>query len=268
MCKLTILTGHDPKTMPALIHRIWSKMAKTEHDGFGAAWLSPKGKIMTIKSSSHQSVKNLPEYYEGFAQGHFTPSNGGALLIHGRTATCNVDIVNTHPIKVGQAIVIHNGVVDSNKYKNLHSTCDSELILQAYQAAGIQEVAAEITGYYAFGILHPKGKGLLTVAKDDRAPLFGGITKFGEVFATTQDLVETTGATVQGKIRDNVSITFQDGKCLGTEKFTPKRKIVTAYSMAQMERSMGQQSELMAESAYGKMFKQSTNWRQNETRLD
>ena len=265
MCKLAILTGHDPKTMPALVHRIWAEMSKTEHDGFGAAWVSPKGKIITIKSSSHQSVKNLPEYYEGFAQGHFTPSNGGALLIHGRTATCNVDIENTHPIKVGRAIVIHNGVVDSTKYKNLHSTCDSELILQAYQAAGIQEVAAEITGYYAFGILHPKGRGLLTVARDDRAPLFGGLTEFGEVFATTQSLVEITGATIRGKIKDNVCMTFQDGQYIHTEKFTPKRKIVTAYSMAAVERSMGQQSELMAESAYGSMYNKSTNWRQNET---
>lgn len=264
MCKLTILTGHDPKTMPALVHRIWTEMAKTEHDGFGAAWLSPKGKIMTIKSSSHQSVKNLPSYYEGFAQGHFSPSNGGPLLIHGRTATCNVDIENTHPIKVGQAIIIHNGVVDSTKYKNLHSTCDSELILQAHQAAGMQEVAAEITGYYAFGILHPKGKGLLTIARDDRAPLFGGITGFGEVFATTQNLVEITGATIRGKIKDNVCMTFQNNVYIGTEKFTPKRKVVTTYSMAQVERSMGQQSELMAESAYGQLYNRSTNWRQDE----
>jgi predicted glutamine amidotransferase len=239
-------------------------MAKTEHDGFGAAWLSPKGKIMTIKSSSHQSVKNLPSYYEGFAQGHFSPSNGGPLLIHGRTATCNVDIENTHPIKVGQAIIIHNGVVDSTKYKNLHSTCDSELILQAYQAAGMQEVAAEITGYYAFGILHPKGKGLLTIARDDRAPLFGGITEFGEVFATTQNLVEITGATIRGKIKDNVCMTFQNNVYIGTEKFTPKRKVITTYSMAQVERSMGQQSELMAESAYGQLYNRSTNWRQDE----
>lgn len=265
MCKLTILTGHDPKTMPALVHRIWAEMSKTEHDGFGAAWVSPKGKIVSIKSSSHQNVKNLPEYYEGFGQGHFTPSNGGALLIHGRTATCNVDIENTHPIKVGRAVIIHNGVVDSTKYQNVHSTCDSELILQAYQAAGMQEVAAEITGYYAFGILHPKGKGLLTVARDDRAPLFGGITGFGEVFGTTQDLVGITGATIRGKIKDNVCMTFQDGKYISTEKFTPKRKIVTAYSMAAVERSMGQQSELMAESAYGSMYNKSTNWRHNET---
>ena len=265
MCKLTILTGHDPKTMPALVHRIWTEMSKTEHDGFGAAWVSPKGKIICIKSSSHQNVKNLPEYYEGFGQGHFTPSNGGALLIHGRTATCNVDIENTHPIKVGRGIIIHNGVVDSTKYKNLHSTCDSELILQAYQAAGIQEVATEITGYYAFGILHPTNKGLLTVARDDRAPLFGGLTEFGEVFATTQDLIGITGATIRGKIKDNVCMTFQDGKYISTEKFTPKRKIVTAYSMAQIERSMGQQSELMAESAYGSMYNKSTNWRHNET---
>jgi len=264
MCKLTILTGHDPKTMPALVHRIWTEMAKTEHDGFGAAWLSPKGKIMTIKSSSHQSVKHLPEYYEGFAQGHFSPSNGGALLIHGRTATCNVDIENTHPIKVGKGIIIHNGVVDSKKYKNLHSTCDSELILQAYQAGGIQEVAEEITGYYAFGILYPTGKGLIRIARDDRAPLFGGFTKFGEVFATTQNLVEITGATIRGKIKDNVCMTFSNGQYIHTEKFTPKRKIVTAYSMAQVERSMGQQSELMAESAYGELYNRSTNWRQNE----
>jgi len=250
--------------MPALVHRIWTEMAKTEHDGFGAAWLSPKGKIMTIKSSSHQSVKHLPEYYEGFAQGHFSPSNGGALLIHGRTATCNVDIENTHPIKVGKGIIIHNGVVDSKKYKNLHSTCDSELILQAYQAGGIQEVAEEITGYYAFGILYPTGKGLIRIARDDRAPLFGGFTKFGEVFATTQNLVEITGATIRGKIKDNVCMTFSNGQYIHTEKFTPKRKIVTAYSMAQVERSMGQQSELMAESAYGELYNRSTNWRQNE----
>lgn len=225
MCKIAILTQHEPKTLRATVLQVWAAMAKTERDGFGAAWLSPRGTLRYIKSSSATPGLSLPDFFDGFTDGAFSTSNGGPLLIHARTATCDICPDNTHPMLVGSSALVHNGVVSSERYKNTETTCDSELLTHAFRQGGTKALETDITGYYAFGLLEalPRQRWTLDIVRDSRAPLVGGQLKAGGyAFATNEAVLASTGAKHVGKIRDNIHFRYENGKHILTQEFTPK----------------------------------------------
>jgi glutamine phosphoribosylpyrophosphate amidotransferase len=228
MCKIAILTSHTPTALRATVLTVWAAMAKTERDGFGAAWLSPRGTLRYIKSSNSVPGISLPEFFDGFTEGRFTRSNGGPVLIHARTATCGINAENTHPMLVGSTALIHNGVVSSERFQNTETTCDSELLTHAFRANGVKALETDITGYYAFAILEafPRQRWTLDVVRDSRAPLVGGQLKAGGyAFATNDAVLASTGAKHLGKIKDNVHFRYQNGKHVLTETFAPKATI-------------------------------------------
>jgi predicted glutamine amidotransferase len=230
MCKIAILTQHEPKALRATVLTVWAAMAKTERDGFGAAWLSPSGSLRYIKSSNSVPGISLPNFFEGFTEGRFTRSNGGPLLIHARTATCGINAENTHPMLIGSTALIHNGVVSSNRFKNTETSCDSELLTHAFRQGGTKALEDDISGYYAFALLEalPRKQWTLDIVRDSRAPLVGGVLpNNGLAFATNDAVLASTGAKHLGKIRDNVHFRYEGGKHVLTKDFTPKVAVVT-----------------------------------------
>ncbi len=227
MCQILCITKHNPEKRDELILSVWHHMAYTggQHDGFGAAWFSPDGQIGYHKSSV--PMLNYPTglpgkvakfLKKGFfdAESNDVPSDGGFLIIHGRNATCQINVDNTHPMLVwGQedgpiAAMVHNGVVRSYKYKPKDSTCDSEMLIQAYVFGGMAEVEKEIYGSYGFMHLQLiNDKKTLHVAKDSKAKLHCGIIN-GTIFsfATTESLLDKVGASHVGEVQDNNIITF------------------------------------------------------------
>jgi predicted glutamine amidotransferase len=240
MCKLAIFTAHDKSRLRETVLATWRTMAGTEKDGFGACWLSPAGRIVSVHSSTPSEREELPDFVEGFWQGEFSPSNGGPLMIHGRTATCSVELENTHPIVINNQALVHNGIVDSDVYFNAETTCDSELLLHAWKDNGIKALEADIDGYYAFGLITTHRKGYtLDIVKDDRAALIAGKNESGYVFATTDSVLAATGAKRCGVVKNNVWIQYKGKQLVKTVRFTPKKVIYQKSSQATIERSLG-----------------------------
>ena len=132
MCKIAILTKHSPDKLRELVISLWNSMSTTERDGYGAAWVQPSGALGFIKTSSPHVSGPVPDFFKSFCAGEWFESNGGPLLVHGRTATCGVSAENTHPMLLGDSALIHNGVVTSKRYHNTETTCDSEHIGRAH----------------------------------------------------------------------------------------------------------------------------------------
>lgn len=257
MCKIAILTQHDPAKLAQIVTNVWISMSSSERDGFGAAWMSPSGEIQSIKSSVPEPRDALPEFFEGFSSGAFTPSNGGPLLIHGRTATCGVNVENTHPILAGNCALIHNGIVTSKRFHNIETTCDSELLIHAWNDGGTKALADDISGYYAFALLtvRPRKRWTLDVVRDARAPLVGGTLHNGAVaFATTPAVLAATGAAHKGAIIPNAHIHYRDGRYISTVRFTPKIEVSAATKSASYKAFAG--------SDWPNADYRSTNWRQ------
>lgn len=254
MCKIAILTQHSPAEMRGIILATWAAMSTSEKDGFGACWLSPSGRIQSVRSSSPSEGEEQPDFVDGFWSGAFSKSNGGPLLIHGRTATCDVNLTNTHPLINGNRALIHNGIVSSTRYHNVTTTNDSELLLHAW-ADGIGAVERDISGYYAFAHLTASRRGwTLDILRDGRASLVAGrLPEGGFAFATTEAVLKATKAKRCGKVRDNVWIRYRGTRHVHTKGFTPKIVTFTKRENALVERSLGP--------AYGRGSYASTNWR-------
>lgn len=248
MCKIQIHTHHNADKLQEIVLAAWSKMSLTEKDGYGAAWLSPSGKIQTIRSSLPRPSTSTAPWSKAFVSGSFTPSNGGYLIIHGRTSTCGVNVDNTHPFHIGKRALIHNGVVSSETINNVHSTCDSELLLHAWDQGGIASIEADIDGYYAFAVITEGRSPTLDIVKDSRANLHSakipGIQ--GWVFGTTRELAL---GDYEGEVHDNIWIQFKGGKHKSCDFFEPKKPQASRHLESQASKAFGS-------------YIPTTNWRQ------
>lgn len=206
------MTAHNAANLKTTIAKAWHYFDATgERDGFGAVWLSPSNQLCWIKSSAPKLDSRPPRFCLGFAEnenGH-QPSNGGFLLIHGRKATCDKNATNTHPMIGHQSTLIHNGIVRSETIENEETTCDSELLLIAMKDNNADRLA-EITGYFAFGMIQPIASGYqLHVAKDDTAKLFSGRNRsHGYTFGTTPEACLIGDAKTSYEMRQNTLLTF------------------------------------------------------------
>jgi asparagine synthetase B (glutamine-hydrolysing) len=225
MCKITIVTKHFPSDLKDLIFDSWTIMSRTEKDGFGASWVMPNGKIAYVKSSTPNLFNSkIPDFIEGFyhLEGEFV-SDGSALIIHGRTATCDKNITNTHPMLSGCSALIHNGIVESDTYKNIKTSCDSELLLNAFKHDGIKAVEKHISGYYAFAVITAKKNDVqLDIVRDSTASLFCGETKDnGWAFATTHELLRVCNVNIVSEFKKNTHVKFINGIFIYTNKIKP-----------------------------------------------
>ena len=235
MCKLLILQKHLPSRRDHLIESAWEQMcALGERDGFGAAWITKDGRLAWRKSSSPLISGQLPAWADSFEASRHAemPSDGGWLLIHGRTATCGVNLENTHPmLDNGRAALVHNGVVRSDSIHNVETTCDSELLLRAWDQGGAKSLD-QITGYFAFGLLIRRRDGWhAVVAKGDSAKLrIGHHKKFGWAWGTNDDVLEVAGVRGVASQRAMTACVFApDGSC-DIQKFSKGREKITSLA--------------------------------------
>lgn len=215
MCKIIILQSSpkSPKARRKLISAAWNYFARTgESDGFGAAWISSTGLLSWAKSSSPStSTRMLPDFVEGFRGSLHCdlPGDGGWMLLHGRRATCGIDLDNTHPMLDQGMALIHNGVVKSDRFKNVTTTCDSELLLRAIDQEGVTGLS-EIMGYYAFGMLRKRRDGWhALIARDDTAKLRVGRLPNGRTaWSTTDDGLSLARAIPVGDAKAMTAVEF------------------------------------------------------------
>lgn len=184
-------------------------ISKTERHGFGYAQHGAKGyRAKYLSPSDFKDIDALPNIYKrggkaaaAFKVSHSTSIEGAykpsdAMIVHGRTATCDINIGNVHPFRRKGWTMAHNGVIDwAGEKSEDHDkvTCDSQHILIALadhkSTEARKEALSNITGYAAFLASSPQGH--LTVAVDDKATLYAGITSKGRwIFGTTAAIVE------------------------------------------------------------------------------
>ena len=235
MCKIILLAVSPGKLSERkkLIEKAWKYFAASgENDGYGALWISHRGDLAWAKSSVPSLGSHYPAYADSFngagGDAHID-GDGGWILMHGRTATCGVTLANTHPMLVDDdtAGLIHNGVVDSERYHCTVSSCDSEILLHAIRQDGLEGLA-DVSGYFAFGaLLRHKRKGWQEhIARDDRAPLRLGTPTAdtdGAGFATTDEGLRAVGWTPSGSnLKPNTYLVFAGAKLVSMRTLKKK----------------------------------------------
>ena len=122
-----------------------------------------------------------------------------AIGVHGRYATCEVNIKNTHPFYRNGTALMHNGVISNHHdFDKPLSTCDSEALLTRYIDAGakrhpkhLTEALKPIRGYFAAIVFNDDGT--IDVWRDDRATLYmAHVKNVGVVICTTPEIIMKT----------------------------------------------------------------------------
>ena len=188
-----------------------ASLGATQKDGFGFAlqhqkglylekYLSPDScKGMGIVASDLKKIPHalkiaMKQDRDYFYSGEYPETDDikGAFISHGRTATCDKNIINTHPFqgmdkRKGKWTIAHNGVVDciGEKLETV-SSCDSEHILNCFtKLDGVNSLKHHISGYAAILGINPRGE--MIAFRDNTAPLYVSIIEGFNVFTLATD---------------------------------------------------------------------------------
>lgn len=212
MCKLFALVEIESRTNAETFARKAVKYV-TEHDddGLGIMRLGENGvhiqrwvevPIIPIMRSTLDRYKNVLELNRN-TEGKRS-RDIYAIGIHGRYATCEVNISNTHPFYRDGAALMHNGVIrNHHEFDKPLSTCDSEALLTRYidvkaieHPKKITDAMKPIAGYFAAIVFNDNG--IIDIWRDDNAKLFmAHVKNVGVVIATTPEIIMNTTRAVR-----------------------------------------------------------------------
>ena len=213
MCKLISISGLSLKSYKQasqLVVLSSELLGASQKDGFGYSlstsntryqerYVKPEScKGMGVTKASLSIVPGQIRFQEKEGVDFDTlgqaPSKGvikGNFIAHGRTATCDKVINNTHPFNGfnddGQWTICHNGIVSwKGDALPLQTTCDSEHLLNCFlHLNGEHSFKDRIAGYAAIVGFNPNGE--LFVLRDNKAPLYCSWIKELNVFVNCTD---------------------------------------------------------------------------------
>lgn len=286
MCKLIAISGlsvKGRKQSNALIKKTSELLGSSQRDGYGFAigtgnvadmslgvyierYLNPSvvtgmGTIKSSRTLLPSSIKTVLKDGVDFDSHGIMPSGkmvNAPFIAHGRTATCGKFISNTHPFtgkhNGKQWTIAHNGVVEWNGDKlPLHTTCDSEYLLNCYlYLNGEQSFKDGIAGYAAIVGINPEGE--MFALRDDRAPLYVQyILELENYVVCTDPLhcdviskmlcefmgIKTPTVTDALMLEPYVAHTFHANGLVSSNEFTPFKSSMTYGNISSVYRSLG-----------------------------
>ncbi len=260
-------------------------MSQSQKDGFGFAYSTTSR--AKKKHTYYVEKYTNPHHFNGlgtvgFTKKHFEPimdavevpmlSSGhsdaptGPMIIHGRNATSDVNLLNTHPFRKKGWALVHNGVVDmpmlpedfeeepEKQYIELlnsrYSSCDSEWLLNTYAfGKGHLDWWDYVTGYAATLAISPDNR--LIVAKDTKAMLyiaaipelnnslvFSTVKSYPKTLATSIGMTATPAFKMAG---DKVVTVLPNEKGVSVEKFKGLgyEALNSGFSSFEINKSLG-----------------------------
>ncbi len=206
MCKLfAIVEVENQKNAEMFTKVAIPAVTKTDNHGMGIMRLGENGVhsqrwLVPPKVIRKKESKKMLKYQKALMHEHNETGKPSkslyAIAVHGRYATCEKTIENTHPFVKDGTSLMHNGVIsNASAFERTLSTCDSEALLTQYLATNVKENAVNLTkslegvsGYYATIVFNDNGT--IDIWRDDTATLFlAHVRDVGVVIATTAEII-------------------------------------------------------------------------------
>ena len=205
MCKLyTIIDIESQVKAERLVKVSVPYITKTDSDGLGIMRLGDGAihsqKWVTVPTDINSKPCIASPYADALKLEYLEkgkcPDTLDAIAVHGRKATCGINIENTHPFQTAKTALMHNGIISVVDAKDQRlSTCDSEVLLWRYLENNIREKPELLTkaldsvqGYYACIVFNVNG--VVDIWTDELATLvMAKVSNVGTVIATTKDII-------------------------------------------------------------------------------
>ncbi len=218
MCKLfAVLEIEDKKNAEIFVSAAVPLITKTDDDGLGIMRLGERGIHIQrwLEASTAGGRQRETEKFAQYSDAvkHQKNESGRrsknlyAIAVHGRMATCDVNLANTHPFYRSQTALMHNGVItNASSFDRPLSTCDSEAILTRYIETSVEldptrltEAVQGLFGYYAAIVFTDAGT--VDIWRDNTATLFiAHVRGVGIVLATTAELITQAAKRTKARI--------------------------------------------------------------------
>ena len=216
MCKLfTVIDIENQNLVEKFIKKAIPFVTKHDDDGLGLMRLGENGvhiqKWVDIPKDLSSTVKINSPYLKALNIESFETGTRSrrldAIAIHGRKATCGINLANTHPFISNGSALMHNGIITNTiPADNKLSTCDSETLLWRYIENNVKEhpenidkALADVMGYY--GVILFNDDGVVDIWRDDVASLvLAKVRGIGTVIATEASLIYATARKVGVKV--------------------------------------------------------------------
>lgn len=247
MCKVFSMTNmSNVKITKKFLNIVRDEVCKTtDKDGFGYAILSDDGAIggeRTMKPMSFNALSGDPDKLRTASLpivsrtrnvfGKIDFRKPKSFIAHGRYSTNTVNLENTHPFVNDDIAMIHNGVVSDadNMFKNLLKTsCDTEIILRAWEHGGMKTIESQVTGYYALAILDKVTK-QLHIVRDDKAMLYISYSRTVDsyIIATTIDIIQSVAKKMKWvceqpeELLENIHVVFDRNEIMSQTDIDPR----------------------------------------------
>lgn len=231
MCKLFIATDvskMNKEDLNSMINIVEEFFYKSERDGF------------SITTKSHGEPVDFYKFIN--KKNDILIDNINSLILHGRTSTNSVSLINTHPIQVDDIFLSHNGVVqDLNLDYELKTSNDTEYLTYRINQ-GINAVEKNIRGYYAATFVRDSNNELV-IFRDDIAPLYFVWSEEFESFfyCTSRVLLEKLFLVEASSMPENTLLKYIGNELIETVKFNPGGSSVYADNLAHL--SLGNSTE-------------------------
>jgi predicted glutamine amidotransferase len=217
MCKLfAIVEIEDRKNAEYFAKRAVPFITRNDDHGLGIMRLGENGihiqrwvevpQIVSMRSTlnRYKNVLQRDENQEGVKS-----RNLYGIAVHGRYATCDINIKNTHPFFRDGTALMHNGIIRNHyDFDKPLSTCDSEALLTRYIDAGVikhhkllTDAMKPIQGYFACIVFN--NNGVIDIWRDNSATLHMAHVKgVGVVIATTAEIILDTAKACKARVTD------------------------------------------------------------------
>lgn len=274
MCKILIIPNASKIDCMTKFSKAASHWLKDMRDGYGWIALGDQG-AFGERTTTPDLYRDVPKHGERMPYAKIPsaelqffgkPSKvQGAAMFHGRVSTNDHNMLNTHPIEREGYYIIHNGVVTHHGETYLmNTTNDTEHVLFNFIQGGIDNVAKNLTGYYATGIIDPNGQ--LHVMRDAIASLHvaWSDTLNSPIFATTSDIIKQVGKYLNESldihaVTENSYMVFnRSGELTEHSKF--KSRGYDSYSASLSSKSLGKSLTWSDTASY--------SWRDDDTYFD
>ena len=206
-------------------------IAERGADAVGYAHRSPGGSINVHKRRSGASAL-LTELT--------VPDDAVEVLIHVRDYTKGHPTItaNNHPVRHGQVVGIHNGIILNDEEIFEHHgferhepsmSVDTEAIFALVEALGPRkETLEQLHGSMATAWVDERLPGVIQLARGVGRPLWTGESRDGTFFASTKHALEVCEQFLQLDLRkreldEGTLVTLKDGRACRKERFRPDR---------------------------------------------
>ena len=232
MCKLAYasnLKKLNASKKQKLFNHVQKTLTQSDRSGYGIASKSLDGSIeikrtLTVTDLITQDL-SIPKFCKNSASGDFKASKANEVIFHARTSTNSISMDNTHPFKIGNTVLCHNGVLEyTGENYDKKTDNDTEDLTYHFDKFHLTNIDSVFSGYAAFIAFKNDST---YIVRDQTATLHYAYSKnldchfFGTTKSIVSEMLNVLGSNARVfEMEENHYVEIKNNKVIDVKKWS------------------------------------------------